>query len=154
MKRPWSVVVCVLLAAPVWPGPADDEAAIRKRLQNWVHEFNTGDYEAAATVWAPDLVGWWGPPGTADDTFEREIGAAKRGAPPGTPKTTFELKIEEVMVSGEMAVVRDIWTETTAAKEGGQPTRKTFRSFEVSRRQPDATWKISRWIDGPEKEVP
>jgi len=44
--------------------------------------------------------------------------------------------------------VRDTWIETTK-RESGPEIVSQFRSYEVWRRQPDKTWKISRWIDGP-----
>ena len=50
------------------------------------------------------------------------------------------------MVSGDLAVVRDIWTETVTPAKGAA-TRKAFRSIEVWRRQPDGNWRIARWID-------
>jgi ketosteroid isomerase-like protein len=137
-----------------WASSSDDDAAIRKALQDWVRNFNSGDYLAAATVWAPDVVGWWGPPNSPVDTFERELEAAKQPIPPGAPKTTFELAIDEIIITGDLAVVRDTWVEATRPPDALTPKRKTFRSFEVWRRQPDRSWKIARWIDGPEMELP
>ena len=117
--------------------PKDDEAQIRARLEKWVEQFNTGDYAGAATIWAPDLVGWMG--GAPDDTYEREMEAAKRPAPADRPQ--FALSIDEILVDGDLAVVRDTWHETLRDK------KMTFHSFEVWRRQPDGQWKIARWID-------
>jgi ketosteroid isomerase-like protein len=53
------------------------------------------------------------------------------------------------MVSGPMAVVRDVWTFTTT-KKGDKPTVERVKSFEVWKQQPDGRWKISRWISAPE----
>jgi len=58
--------------------------------------------------------------------------------------------VDEVIVDGSLAVVRDTWTQTTQ-RDAAPDQITTFRSFEVWRRQPDASWKISRWIDGPVK---
>lgn len=121
------------------------EKQIRAALANWVEAANRGDYKAASEVWAPDLIGW--APQGPDDTYEREAAYAK--LPVAPPKTTFALMIDEVIVDGSLAVVRDTWTQTTK-QDGGAIKVSTFRSYEVWRRQPDASWKISRWIDGPE----
>ena len=130
---------------------ADNAAAeqqIRAALANWTAAANRGDYASAFEVWAPDLIGW--APVGADDTYQSEAEFAKQ--PPGPPKTTYALAINEVIVDGSLAVVRDTWTETT--KRESEPDRiNTFRSFEVWRRQPDKSWKISRWIDGPMQPV-
>jgi ketosteroid isomerase-like protein len=132
--------------------PATDNAAaekqIRASLAKWVEAANRGDYRTASEVWAPDLIGW--PPEGADDTYEREAASAKLPVKP--PKTTYALTINEVIVDGSLAVVRDTWTQTT--KQAGADKVETFRSYEVWRRQPDSTWKISRWIDGPMMPAP
>jgi ketosteroid isomerase-like protein len=128
--------------------PAADNAAaekqIRAALAGWVEAANRGDYKSASAVWAPDLIGW--APEGPDDTYEREAAYAR--LPVKTPDTTYALTINEVIADGSLAVVRDTWTQTT--KQGaGAGKVSTFRSYEVWRRQPDASWKISRWIDGP-----
>ncbi len=120
-----------------------DEAVIRQTLAAWVAAYNSGDYATAGKVWAPDLIGW--PASGPDDSFAREAEALKHAPQGKSPTTRYKLTIEEVMVSGDMAVVRDIWTEVP---EQGQS--KQFRSYEVWRRQSDGAWKIARWIDGPE----
>ena len=138
-----TVFAIFLVAAFVRGGSAKDEAAIRAKLAGWVTAFNAGDLKAAAGVWAPDLVGW--SPEGDDDTYSREMVFASR-APGNPPGATYALEINEVIVSGDLAVVRDTWTETPRA----EPAKaRRFRSFEVWRRQPDGSWKISRWIDGP-----
>jgi len=128
--------------------PAAENAAaekqIRAALASWVEAANRGDYKAASAVWAPDLIGW--APEGPDDTYEREAAYAKLPVKP--PKTTYALTIDEVIVDGSLAVVRDTWTQTTK-QDAGADKVSTFRSYEVWRRQPDASWKISRWIDGP-----
>jgi ketosteroid isomerase-like protein len=128
---------------------ADSAAAVRAihaALTDWVAAANRGDWKSASKVWAPDLVGWY--PGQPDDTYAREM---DRVANPklGSPKTHYEVQVVEVMVSGKLAVVRDIWRFSTAA---GKPdaTTSVVRGFEVWREQPDSSWKISRWISAPE----
>ncbi|HSE13010.1 MAG TPA: nuclear transport factor 2 family protein [Rudaea sp.] len=129
-------------------GPAADNAAaekqIRASLANWVEAANRGDFKTASEVWAPDLIGW--APEGPDDSYAREAAGAKLPVKP--PKTTYALTINEVIVDGSLAVVRDTWTQTTKQGSGADKVG-TFRSFEIWRRQPDQTWKISRWIDGP-----
>ncbi|HVQ47899.1 MAG TPA: nuclear transport factor 2 family protein [Gemmatimonadales bacterium] len=120
--------------------------AIHAALTDWVAAANRGDWKSASKVWAPDLVGWY--PGQPDDTYALEM---DRVANPklGSPKTHYEVEVVEVMVSGKLAVVRDIWRFTTAA---GKPdaTTSVVRGFEVWTQQPDSSWRISRWISAPE----
>ena len=94
-------------------------------------------------MWAPDLIGW-APEGPT--TLTNAKPHAKRRC--GRRNTVYALTINEVIVDGSLAVVRDTWTQTTK-QDAGADKVSTFRSYEVWRRQPDASWKISRWIDGP-----
>jgi ketosteroid isomerase-like protein len=144
MRRIACCLLLAVLSAPSFAAePADAERAIRAALAHWVEAANRGDFAQALSVWAPDLIGW--APGGPDDTYAGEREAAQQ--PAGPPKATYALKIDEVIVDRTMAVVRDTWTETVHADGGDKVS--TFRSFEVWREQPDKSWKISRWIDGP-----
>ena len=155
MQRPSFLLLLVASAAacaahPPHVASADqaraDEAQIRASLAAWVQAFNGGDYARAATVWAPDLDGW--SPDGPDDTYAAEQESTRRTPDPKAPRVEFALTVVEVIVSGDLAVVRDQWTQTVAPA-GGAASKTTFRSFEVWRRQPDGSWKIARWIDGP-----
>ncbi len=123
---------------------AKAEEEIRDSLARWVDASNRGDWKEAVKIWAPDLIGWY--PGMPDDTFARESENAAKG---GAPRTRYELEIKEVMISGSLAVVRDVWTFSTIGKAGEQ-TVERVKSFEVWRRQSDGAWKIARWISAPE----
>jgi ketosteroid isomerase-like protein len=128
---------------------ADSAAAVREihaALTDWVAAANRGDWKSASKVWAPDLIGWY--PGQPDDTYAREL---DRVANPklGSPKTHYEVQVVEVMVSGKLAVVRDIWRFTTPADKPDAAT-SVVRGFEVWTEQPDSSWRISRWISAPE----
>lgn len=107
---------------------------------------NRQDWQSAAKIWAPDLIGWY--PGQPDDTYEKELAQAAHSRP-GRKPTRYEVTVEEVMVSKSLAVVRDRWRFITSS---GSPdsTVDVVRSFEVWRRQPDGAWKIARWISAPE----
>ena len=134
----------VLALADAAADNADAEQQIRAALAHWTVAANRGDYKAALQVWAPDLLGW--APEGPDDTYQRE--AKYANLPPRPVQTTYALAINEVIVDGSLAVVRDTWTQTTKQAAAADKV-DTFRSFEVWRRQPDGSWKISRWIDGP-----
>ena len=140
----------VLIAAVAHADPGADnpgaEKAIRTALAGWVEAANRGDYAATMSVWAPDLIGW--APEGPDDSYAREQSYSK--APSGPVRTTYALTINEIIVEGSLAVVRDTWTQTTK-QDGGADKVSTFRSFEVWRKQADGAWRISRWIDGPRR---
>ncbi|HET9792907.1 MAG TPA: nuclear transport factor 2 family protein [Thermoanaerobaculia bacterium] len=129
--------------------PADSprtvESTIRSKLAAWEAAYNSGDRKKAFEIWAPDLVGWY--PGVPDITWEQEKAALDRPAS-AAPRSRLHVQVVEVIVSGDLAVVRDIWTETPPE---GSPARATrIPSFEVWRRQADGEWKIARWISAPQ----
>jgi ketosteroid isomerase-like protein len=148
MKTNWILIVALLLPTAAQGAPGSEEAKaekeIRSALAGWVAAANRGDWKEALKVWAPDLIGWY--PGLPDDTYAREV---ERAARAGAPRTTYEVDIQEVMVSGALAVVRDVWTFSTRSANSALRVEKV-KSFEVWRRQPDGLWKISRWISAPE----
>jgi steroid delta-isomerase len=133
-----------LSAAAASPEEVKAETEIRSALARWVEAANRQDWKAALDVWAPDLIGWY--PGIPEITYEREVENSKR--PASGPMTNYQVTVNEVIVSGGLAVVRDTWTFTTKRASGDVTER--VRSYEVWRRQADGVWKISRWISAPE----
>jgi steroid delta-isomerase len=123
---------------------AQVEATIRGKLAEWEKAYNAGDRQKTFEIWAPDLVGWY--PGIPDVTYAQEKASLDRPAPAG-PRSTLHVQVVEVLASADLAVVRDIWTETPP---GGAASATTIPSFEVWRRQPDGGWKIARWISAPQ----
>jgi ketosteroid isomerase-like protein len=144
----FALVLLVLpsAAAQTPPDSAAVARTIRAALADWVDAANRQDWKTAARVWATDLVGWY--PGQPDDTYAKELESAAHPRV-GRPRTRYEVNVVEVMVSGDMAVVRDVWRFTTAP-DTPDSTVSTVRSYEVWRRQNDGKWKIARWISAPE----
>ena len=139
-------VLAVTATAQQSPDSAQAVRSIRAALANWVQSANKEDWKAASRVWAPDLIGWY--PGQADDTYAKEMASAAHPRP-GRARTRYEVNVVEVMVSGGLAVVRDIWRFTT---KPGTPDSSIsmVRSYEVWKRQENGQWKIARWISAPE----
>ncbi len=57
----------------------------------------------------------------------------------------YALDIREVIVAGDIAVVRLVWTLTNRPQDGETITT-TETGMDMFRRQPDGTWKVSRFI--------
>jgi ketosteroid isomerase-like protein len=56
----------------------------------------------------------------------------------------YALDIEEISVWGEVAVVRLVWTLTV--NENGADTLSIEPGMDIFARQPDGTWKITRFM--------
>jgi steroid delta-isomerase len=144
MVRRMLMAAAVLAAAgPALADAAADEAAIRGRLAAWAQAFNDRDAEGACDLFAPDLV--YAVPGLAEGSRETMCGNLARQF----ARTDFILRyappeIHEVIVEGDLAVVRLTWTLTlrTLAKE----ETSVEDGIDVFRRQPDGRWSIARFI--------
>ncbi|MBD0371038.1 MAG: nuclear transport factor 2 family protein [Pyrinomonadaceae bacterium] len=125
------------------------EEQIRKALADWVAATNRRDETAANTIWAQSVVGWF----PEAPEFSSRASFAVAGIPEdkGASYSTYELKIDEVAVSGSMAAVHDIWTETRHFNGSPVTVRRIIRGSELWRKQPDGKWRIVRWVSAPEK---
>ena len=132
--------------ASAQPG-GDAESAIRAALTKWTADFNARDASKICDLLAPDLrYDFRGLP-------ERDYAALcalLRRALADTSKTfTYALDIKEIIVSGDLAVVRLVWTSKLTADGKTVETREP--GLDVFRKQPDGSWKIVRYIAYEEK---
>ncbi len=137
---------CCALAASPAAGQADAGAAqaIRDALTRWTADFNARDASRICDLFAPDLrYDFRGTP-------ERDYNAmcsALHGALGDRSKTlTYSFDIKEIIVSGDMAVVRLVWTSRVSQAGSAQVIETREPGLDVFRRQPDGTWRISRYM--------
>ena len=140
----WMAVLLVVgFATMAKADSASDEAAIRLRFQHWVTAFNAKDVAGVCDLFAPDLV--YSLPEIEKGTRQQlcdnlarlfsKSGLSVQYAPP---------EIHEIMVSGDLAVVRLTWTLT--AQANGKQDTTTEEGIDIFRRQPDGRWSITRFI--------
>jgi uncharacterized protein (TIGR02246 family) len=118
-------------------------AAITERLQRWTTAFNTHDAAGICDLFAPDLVATV--PGDLDGS--RDVLCARLAAlqaKPGLQLHYDNPDIREIIVSGDIAVVRLFWTLTT--KNGAEQDVTTEVGMDVFKRQPDGKWSIARFL--------
>jgi ketosteroid isomerase-like protein len=125
------------------------EAQIRKALADWVDATNRRDNAAADSIWGPDVVGWF----PQAPEFSKSAAFAVAGIPEskGASYSTYKLTIDNVAVSGSLAAVHDIWTETVHFNGSTVTVRRIIHGSELWRLQPDRKWRIVRWVSAPEK---
>ncbi len=125
-----------------------DQAAIAARLRDFTAAFNARDVAGACDIFASDLVSTMrGRPDNGREAVCKRIAAAlaDRG------KTMLDAPdIEEIIVSGDLAVVRLIWN--VAETEGGAARVSHEPGVDVFRRQPDGKWSIARFATFPPDE--
>jgi uncharacterized protein (TIGR02246 family) len=137
-----ALTVAAMMAAPS-ADPAADEAAIRQRFQRWTADFNGRDATGVCDLFAPDLV--YSIPEVVQGT--RETLCANLATMLARSDITLRYDnpdIHDIIVMGDVAVVRLTWTLTTEVN--GVKDRTTEEGMDIFRRQPDGRWSIARFV--------
>ena len=144
-----AVLVAVLLASA--PARAEDtsrrEDTSRKEitdaLTQWTAAFNAGDAEKTCALFSRDLRADYR--GQPESGYDGQCDILRRSLNDKTRRYSYALAIKEVLVWGDVAVVRLTWTLTITPKEG-----KTITSIEpgldVFRKEADGHWRIVRYM--------
>jgi ketosteroid isomerase-like protein len=151
-RRAASLLLCVLAgwaligvsaqaAGPEEPLVA--KAAITERLNRWTAAFNAKDMIGICDLFAPDLSYTIDdiPNGTRDGLCGNVDKVLRI---PGLTLRYDEPAIHEILVSGDLAVVRLTWTLT--AEKNGAKDVTTEEGMDVFRRAQDGGWSIARYI--------
>jgi uncharacterized protein (TIGR02246 family) len=133
----------LLTSAPTYADPADDEAAIRDRFAKWTEAFNNKDAAGVCDLFAPDLV--YSLPEVVNGDQAKLCGNLANLFTRSDLKLSYALPdIHELIVAGDLAVVRLKWTLT--AEANGKKDTTTEEGIDIFRRQPDGRWSIARFI--------
>ncbi|WP_029557952.1 nuclear transport factor 2 family protein [Xanthobacter sp. 91] len=143
-----AVLVLALLLAPALAHAEDRsaadraaEAAIRARLAAWTEAFNRGDAAATCDLFADDLKSdvQGAPAGDKAAVCARIAKALARSG----GKLAYVCQIHEILVSGDLAVVRLTWVLTE--RPGGNPLSRD-EGMDIFRRDADGLWRIARFM--------
>src|SRR5580692_252821 len=119
------------------------ERTIRAALAKWTSDFNSRDTARICDLFAPDLV--YDYRGFPERDYPTLCGLLHRSLAHPTRTFSYALDIKEIIVSGDMAVVRLVWTlKVTSAGAKTEESREP--GLDVFRRQSDGSWKIARYI--------
>lgn len=121
-----------------------DETAIRDALAKWTADFNARDAERICDLFAPDLV--YDYRGFPERTHADLCGLLRRSLADGTRQFTYALDIKEIIVAGDLGIVRLVWTLRTTLSGASTVVESKEPGLDVFRRQPDGGWKIVRYI--------
>jgi len=144
-RRFWSsAAVAVALCSPAAAGPSDD---IRAALDSWTKAFNSRDAGHVCDLFARDLVAaYQGQPERNYDAICALLSSSLRDR---EKSYHYSLDLKEILVSGDLAAVRLVWTLTVARQEGGVIETIEEPGLDIFRRQPDGSWKIARYLAFP-----
>ncbi len=138
-----------LMLAVSWVSAANDESTaavsnqIRVELEKWKLDFNAGDASQVCKLFAPDLISNFR--GEPEDTYNSLCANMQMALSDQAKTYHYDLEIKEILVSGDLAVVRLVWTLKMRPKNGPEETKRE-PGMDIFRRQADGSWKISRYM--------
>jgi uncharacterized protein (TIGR02246 family) len=129
------------------------EAAIRSSLAQWTQDFNGGNAEKACSLFAQDLR--YDFRGYPERDYRDICDRMQRSLGDKSKTYSYDLDVREIIVSGDIAVVRLIW-RLTVTLPSGQQVVSVETGMDVFRKEPDGAWKIIRYIayEAPERAAP
>ena len=141
----WCGSLLVAVATSVAAQPAGEaETAIRNALSKWTSDFNAGDASHICDLFATDLL--YDYRGFPERDYETLCSLLRRSLADRTKKIGYSFDIKEIIVSGDLAIVRLVWTRKATLPGAANAVESKEPGLDVFRRQPDGGWKIVRYI--------
>jgi uncharacterized protein (TIGR02246 family) len=119
-----------------------DRAAITARLQGWATAFNAKDGKRVCSIFAKDLIATV--PDVVDSSRDALCGRLSALLAKTNVQFNYRPDILEIIISGNLAVVRVNWTLTI--KRNGVENSGVEPGMDVFERQPDNNWSIIRFL--------
>jgi len=142
-----SLLLLALTATALGAQPGRDAAEIRAKILRGAEGFERGEPEKILAHYARDVVLSY--PGIPDQDYATLArGYAELRNRPASITATTRPTFDEILVSGDLAIVRVRWTTTIrSAATDSTPAREAtrwLRDLQVWRREPDGAWKFIR----------
>jgi uncharacterized protein (TIGR02246 family) len=139
-----ALLALLVIAVPVRAAAEDSaEAAIKSALGQWMQDFNAGNAEKACALFAPDLR--YDFRGYPERDYRDICDRMQRSLGDKSKTYSYDLDVREIIVSGDIAVVRLVWKLTVTLPNGRQVV-SVEPGMDVFRKEPDGAWKIIRYI--------
>jgi steroid delta-isomerase len=120
------------------------EAEIRQALATWTERFNARDAGRICDLFAPDLR--YDYRGFPERDYEAICSNLKRSLSDPAKQYTYMLDIKEILVFGDAAAVRLVWTLKVRAKGAAEESVSQEPGLDLFGRQPDGSWRIVRYL--------
>lgn len=152
MRGAWAGFALLLLGvAGVLPttlisARADSPLAttIRAELVQWTQDFNAGEESKVCALFAHDLIANY--QGQPERNYDSLCELLRKSLADHARSYHYALDVKEVIVSGDLAVVRLVWTLIVTDKETKKTTVEDEPGMDIFRRQADRSWKIARYM--------
>jgi steroid delta-isomerase len=120
------------------------EADIRAAFAQWTDDFNARRADRVCDLFAKDLAARYR--GVPERGYARQCDLLTTALT--DPKRSFHnaLEIREILVFGDIAIARVVWTQTVRDSESGSATKTVEPGLDVLRKEPDGRWRIIRYL--------
>jgi steroid delta-isomerase len=139
-----AVAGVVALLASVSSAAEMPERAIRAALLAWTADFNAGRADRVCGLFAPELR--YDYRGLPERDYRTLCDLLQGALSRRDKKFVYALAIKEILVSGDLAVARLVWTLTLTDTATGRQTVSREPGLDVFRRQADGSWRIIRYL--------
>ena len=121
----------------------DDTARIRAALTQWTADFNVGKTEKVCGLFALEAIA--NVRGAPERDYKAICDVLQRSLKDRTRSYAYSFAIKEILVSGDFAVVRLVWT-LKLRRKGAREVTSVEPGMDIFRRQSDGSWKIVRYM--------
>lgn len=130
-----------------------DSVAVRRAFESTVAAHNAGDVSRMLPLIAADaVISYPGLPDTGVPANPIHDGFRKQLAPRPGMTRAFVARIEEIIVSGDIAIVRALWTVDWTRESPAASGKSVEKDLEIWGRQGDGSWKLVRGMSFPVKQ--
>jgi ketosteroid isomerase-like protein len=142
-----NALAAAVLAVSFVPAPAvgdDTVAEIKGALTAWTNDFNARRADKVCDLFEPGLI--YDFQGLPEQRYDNICPRLRRALGDETRSWTYaQPDIKEILVFGDVAVVRLTWTSTVRGGPEGE-VKSVEPGMDIFRRQPDGSWKIMRYM--------
>ena len=136
-------MLALLLVAPAWSWAEDAASEIRAALAQWAEDFNAGRADKVCDLFAKDARA--DVAGAPERDYPAICDLLTRSLKDKTRHYHYAMDIKEILVFGEAAVVRLVWTLTIKQPDGS--TAKSIEpGMDIFQKQQDGSWQIIRYM--------
>lgn len=140
-----ALVTAALAISPAMAQSGDPaEDAIRAALMQWTADFNARESARICDLFASDLL--YDYRGQPERGYQDICDLLQKSLSDTSKHYTYSPEIKEIIVSGDLAVVRLVWTLRIST--GGQIDAIVSKEtgLDVFRHEPGGSWKIIRYV--------
>jgi ketosteroid isomerase-like protein len=143
IARSLLLIVALAFASPALAEPAK-RAEIAAALERWTEDFNDGRTDKVCGLFARDLRSDYR--GQPEGNYETLCAQLHRSLTDPSRRYAYALAIKEILVWGDIAVVRLVWTLKLTLKAENREITTREPGLDVFRREPDGKWRITRFM--------